>query len=118
MDNADEKISRLEIIDHRPCNKCDGKGVIVAENYSISGHICDACNGRGSRGRDVIFWDNKTELQLSYQDDGKTLKIFLGDRKVELPEEEASMPKTLYTPHQMQEIIKTILGEKNNESNR
>ena len=118
MNDDYEKVSRFEIIDHRPCIKCDGKGVIVAENYNTSGHICDACIGRGSRGRDVIFWDNKTELQVSLQDDGRTLKIFMGDRKVELPKEEAAMPKTLYTPLQMQEIIKTILGEKDNESSK
>ena len=117
MDNTYKNISRFEVIDYRPCIKCNGSGMIVAENYSISGHICDICKGRGSRGRDVIFWDNKIELQLSVQDDGRTLKVFIGDREEELIQEEIPIPKTIYSFEQMQKIISKIIKE-NNELNK
>lgn len=68
-----EKVTRLEIIDHTPCSKCDGKGIISAE-------ICSICSGVGMMGRQVIFWDNTKQIELSLQDDDRTLKIFISER--------------------------------------
>lgn len=48
------KVTRFEIIDHR--KRTD------------------------TPGREVIFWDDKYTLELSLQDDSRTLKVFVMDR--------------------------------------
>lgn len=67
------KVTRLEIIDHTPCNECGGDG-------HINGAYCTTCDGSGMPGRDLVFWDAYKQLELSLQDDGKTLKIFIESR--------------------------------------
>lgn len=82
----ENRINRLEIIDHSPCGTCDGKGIIVAENYKLSGTTCNVCAGRGMIGRSVIVGGpaygkkaNK-KISLSLQDLDRTLKVFIEDR--------------------------------------
>jgi hypothetical protein len=29
------------------------------------------------KGRDYVFWEDDAEIELSYQDEGRTLKIFI-----------------------------------------
>lgn len=76
-----DKVNRLEIIDHRACNRCSGKGY-------LEGNECTACYGMGSAGRKVIVAgpaykqpDNAT-VSVSLQDDGRTLKVFISDKDV------------------------------------
>ena len=35
-------------------------------------------------GRTTIFWDDNLEINLSFQDDGKTLKVFVDERTLPL----------------------------------
>lgn len=73
------KVNRLEIIDHRPCNSCHGQR---AANYlqkdgSYKEEPCHECGGLGSKGREVIFWNDRDKVELSFQDDDRTLKVFV-----------------------------------------
>ena len=76
-----DKLNRLEIIDHVPCEKCYGTG-------RFDDHFCEDCNGLGSGGRQVIVGGPAyhqaadVKISLSFQDDGRTLKIFLEKRDV------------------------------------
>ena len=72
-------VNRVEIIDGRACKRCAGKGY-------IDGNECTACYGMGNTGRTVILGGpaykkpEDTSVALSFQDDGRTLKIFLEDK--------------------------------------
>jgi hypothetical protein len=46
----------------------------------FGGMICDECQGAGSSGREVVFWDEDKQLDVELQDDGKTLKVFIHER--------------------------------------
>lgn len=72
-ENPMAEINRLEIIDHRPCQDCDGVG-------HYNDQLCPTCQGMRTPGRSVVFWDDQTELKSSVQDQGRTLKLFV-DRK-------------------------------------
>lgn len=81
------KINRIEYIDHTKCLPCKGKGIVVAENYKLSGTICRRCGGTGTFGRLVLLGgpaynqeDNK-KVEFSLQDDGRTLKIFVSEEE-------------------------------------
>lgn len=84
--NPMHEVTRLEIIDHRPCTDCGGKGRVDIPTDSAAGQSiqwdkeCPRCFGMGSRGRDVIFYDKNTQVTSSVQDTGKTLKLFVEDR--------------------------------------
>ena len=80
-------VSRLEIIDHTPCATCDDKGIVVAENYSISGHVCPICRGRKMIGRQLVMWDKNKKVNRSVQDEGRTMKIFVSEREGECYED-------------------------------
>lgn len=67
------KVTRFEIIDDRPCVKCSGQG-------GTEGVWCPDCGGTGSRGRTVYAHDRALKFELSLQDDGRTLKIFIEER--------------------------------------
>lgn len=54
-----KKVTRVEVIDHRE---------ITANDFA-------------DRGRVLVRWDNEMSLELHLQDSGKTLKVFLKDRK-------------------------------------
>lgn len=68
-----DKVTRLEIIDHTECKECGGNGVFGLDE-------CKNCAGMGFPGRRVVFWDKNKMVQLSLQDDDRTLKIFISDR--------------------------------------
>lgn len=82
-------VDRLEVIDHRECIWCRGR---AAANYlqkdgSYKEQLCDKCDGIGTRGGRVYgaFSNPETSIikvELSYQDHGKTLKVFVSDREL------------------------------------
>lgn len=80
------KINRLEIIDFRPCSRCNGIGRVNTETDTAAGQSisfskeCIECGGLGSPGRKVIFWDENVQVDPSFQDDGRTLKLFVDNR--------------------------------------
>jgi hypothetical protein len=86
-DNPMLDITRLEIIDHTPCATCKGKLYVLSETDSAAGQstafrkICPECKGCGCRGRIVVFNNENIEVRSSIQDNGKTLKLFLDERK-------------------------------------
>jgi DnaJ-class molecular chaperone len=73
---ATDKVNRLEVIDHTKCFHCNGTG------DGRHTRICEHCGGRGFPGRTVVVWDNKKKIELSLQDDDRTLKVFISEREV------------------------------------
>lgn len=84
-----EKVDRFEVIDHRECIWCRGR---KTANYSQKDGSykelpCDKCDGSGTRGGRVFGAFTHAEVkpfkvEVSYQDDGRTLKVFLADMEV------------------------------------
>lgn len=80
-------VDRFEVIDHRQCVWCRGR---KAANYaqkdgSYKELPCDKCDGSGIMGGRVFTAHSNPErstikVELSYQDDGKTLKVFVSDK--------------------------------------
>lgn len=72
------KVTRLELIDHTPCKRCNGEpyGELISQT-------CPDCGGSGMPGRTVLFWDAYKKVELSLQDGGRTLKIFVSNRDEE-----------------------------------
>lgn len=68
-----EKVIRFEIIDDTACETCTGQG-------GTEDVLCTDCHGSGCKGREVIFWDKDKQIDMSLQEDGKTLKIFIHER--------------------------------------
>lgn len=95
-----KNINRFEVIDHRACTACKGKGFILNSKNNGKGMLCAKCEGGMVRGRDVIFWDNKTRITSSVQDNGKTLKVFISDKptKDKDDKEPAVLPKSPFGP--------------------
>lgn len=81
-----DAVTRFEVIDHRQCVWCRGR---LTANYaqpdgSYKELPCDKCDGSGIRGGRVYTANSNPEtsnieIQLCYQDDGKTLKVFVKD---------------------------------------
>lgn len=76
-----DEVTRFEVIDHRQCVWCRGR---LTANYlqkdgSYKELPCDKCDGSGIMGGRVYTVHN-AKIELSYQDDGKTLKVFVNDR--------------------------------------
>ena len=81
-------VTRFEVIDHRQCVWCRGR---CSANYlqpdgSYKEQPCDKCDGSGIMGGRVYTVSSNPErgmikVELSYQDDGKTLKVFISDRE-------------------------------------
>lgn len=69
-----DNINRFEIIDHTDCYYCRGLGRLT------TGDGCKECGGIGSPGRSVVIWDDSKKIDISLQDDGRTLKVFVSDR--------------------------------------
>ncbi len=86
-ENHMAEITRLEIIDHRPCPKCHGDRFVLTETDTAGGQStafrkeCPECQGMGSKGRQHIFTDPNVEVKSSVQDEGRTLKLFIGERE-------------------------------------
>jgi hypothetical protein len=80
-------ITRFEIIDHSRCRTCKGKGHVLkvptelTTSSALLKKLCPDCRGLTCKGREVIYWDERKEMTSSVQDDGRTLKIFIDDRK-------------------------------------
>lgn len=80
------KVTRFEIIDHTPCENCDGTGHYNTPTDSAAGQSisfykeCEICEGRGVVGREVVFHNPDIQLDLELQDGGRTLKVFLHER--------------------------------------
>lgn len=72
-------VTRLEIVDHTPCKACKGKMYVIVEGNDKPTE-CPACGGLGCLGRSVVFWDQKKSIDLSLQDEGRTLKVFIKER--------------------------------------
>lgn len=77
------KVTRLEIIDNTPCKYCGGSGIVDSANYANQPTECMDCHGAGFAGRDVVFHNKNTQIELSLQDDGRTLKVFINERDKE-----------------------------------
>lgn len=82
-----EKVDRFEVIDHRECVYCRGRCTAnyLQKDGSYKEQPCDKCDGSGMRGGRVYgaFSNPETstiQVELSYQDDGKTLKVFVRDK--------------------------------------
>lgn len=80
-------VDRFEVIDHRQCVWCRGR---KSANYrqkdgSYKEQPCDKCDGSGIMGGRVYAASSNAErsiikVGLSYQDEGKTLKVFVDDK--------------------------------------
>lgn len=81
-ENPMAEINRLELVDHRPCNKCHGERRYneLQKDGTYKSTECSDCQGMGSAGRSVIFWNDHTEVKSSVQDEGRTLKLFISER--------------------------------------
>ena len=75
------KVTRLELVDHSACTYCGGEAYVNQPGERPK--KCGACGGTGMKGRQVIFWDANKSIELSVQDDGRTLKIFVSNRNEE-----------------------------------
>lgn len=82
-----DKVTRFEVIDHRECVWCRGRKVAnyLQRNGEYKEMPCDKCNGSGIMGGRVYAVHSNPErsiikIELSYQDDGRTLKVFVSDR--------------------------------------
>lgn len=82
----DTAVDRFEVIDHRECVWCRGRKL---ENRLVKGEYkempCSKCDGSGIMGGRVYTVSSNPErsiiaIDLSYQDNGKTLKVFVKDR--------------------------------------
>lgn len=63
------KVTRVEIIDHRKCKACTDKTRI----------LCGACGGSGFNGRTVVAYSSDVSVDVQLQDDDRTLKIFISE---------------------------------------
>ena len=70
-----DKVTRLEIIDHSKCFYCNGSGKVVGLE------MCEYCSGAGFPGRMVVLWDKNKSVEALLQDNDRTLKIFITERK-------------------------------------
>lgn len=87
---ADQKannVDRFEVVDHRQCVWCRGR--LQENRLQKNGDYklvpCSKCDGSGIMGGRVYSVSSNPErsiikVDLSYQDDGKTLKVFVSDR--------------------------------------
>lgn len=82
-----EAVTRFEVIDHRECVWCRGRKTAnyLQSNGSYKEQPCDKCDGSGTMGGRIFTAHSNPErsnikVELSYQDDGRTLKVFLSDK--------------------------------------
>ena len=80
-------VTRFEVIDHRQCVWCRGRKTAnyAQKDGSYKEQPCDKCDGSGLMGGRVFVAHSNPErsniqVELSYQDDGRTLKVFVTDR--------------------------------------
>lgn len=82
-----EAVTRVEVIDHRECFWCRGRKAAnyLQKNGEYKEMPCDKCDGSGIMGGRVYTAHSNPETsnlkaELSYQDGGKTLKVFVSDK--------------------------------------
>lgn len=83
-----DQVTRFEVIDHRQCVWCRGRltANYAQEDGSYKELPCDKCDGSGISGGRVYVAQSNAEtsniqIELSYQDDGKTLRVFVNDKE-------------------------------------
>lgn len=86
--NNTESVNRIEVIDHRQCVWCRGRMVAnyLQKNGEYKEQPCDKCAGSGIMGGRVYAASSNPErsmieVELSFQDDGRTLKVFVKNRE-------------------------------------
>lgn len=77
-------ITRVEVIDHRPCYTCDGIGVV--KNSRHDGKVYMDCPDHNKRGR--VFVSHNVDVTSSIQDQGSTLKLFINERDTYEPKKQ------------------------------
>lgn len=86
VDTQFSGVTRLELVDNTKCKYCAGTGRIMTPQDSAAGQSiafnkeCPNCHGLGFPGRSVVFWNKNKKIDLSLQDDNRTLKLFIGER--------------------------------------
>lgn len=90
MEQDINKVTRFEVIDHRQCVWCRGrlKENRLQKNGEYKLVPCSKCDGSGIMGGRVYTVSSNPErsiiqVELSYQDEGQTLKVFIKDREVQ-----------------------------------
>lgn len=79
--NNSTLVTRFELIDHRECFWCRGRKTAnyAQKDGDYKEQPCDKCEGSGIMGgRIYSVFDIKAKL--SYQDDDRTLKVFINDK--------------------------------------
>lgn len=86
-----ENVTRFEVIDHRECVWCRGRKTAnyLQKNGEYKEMPCDKCDGSGTMGGRIYVASSNAErsiikVELSYQDEGRTLKVFVSDRDKEI----------------------------------
>lgn len=78
------KVTRFEIIDHRPCPECEGECWVAVpgkkESDEPKQQQCIGCGGTGMLGRTVVVHDQGVSVDVELQDDERTLKVFIHER--------------------------------------
>ena len=80
-----DKVTRFEIINHTPCEECDGSGWVMVPDPTHPDEPeqreCIECQGRGIPGRTVYVHNKNPEFDVQLQDEGRTLKVFIHERE-------------------------------------
>lgn len=77
------KVTRFEIIDHTPCDECEGFGWVSVPSGKKNEPVqreCIACHGSATRGRTVIAKSKDLQFDVELQDNDRTLKVFIHER--------------------------------------
>lgn len=72
------KVTRFEIINHTPCEECEGTG--LNQDIDKLGKFCPECKGLGIPGRTVYVHNENLKFEVQLQDEGRTLKVFIDER--------------------------------------
>ena len=80
-----DKVTRFEIINHTPCEECNGTGWVMVPDPTHQEEPeqreCRDCHGLGSPGRTVYVHNQNLKFDVQLQDEGRTLKVFIDERE-------------------------------------